>query len=64
MSVETVTISLHKISQSVADEFYQRIVKKYFDGSWDKAIEALMIKALQEEELLQKHIPTPEPESL
>ncbi len=53
-----------QFSPDVAAEFLERIVKPYFKGNMHDAIEALMIKALQDEEMLQQHKPAPEAESL
>ncbi|MDD5263882.1 MAG: hypothetical protein PHU43_03500 [Candidatus Bipolaricaulis sp.] len=63
MSKEPLTANI-QFSPDVIGEFLERIVKPYFKGDLHKAIEALMIKALQEEELLQKHKPAPEPNTL
>jgi hypothetical protein len=49
-----------KLSGEIYDEFCERIVKPYFKGDLQKAIEALMVKALQEEEMLQNHRPIEE----
>ncbi len=37
-------------------EFTERIVKPYFKGDLKEALETLMLKALQDEELLQNHL--------
>ncbi len=63
MSKEPLTANI-QFSPDVIGEFLERIVKPYFKGNLHEAIEALMIKALQDEEMLQKHRPAPEAETL
>lgn len=63
MSKEPLTANI-QFSPDITAEFLERIVKPYFKGNMHDAIEALMIKALQDEEMLQNHKPAPEAETL
>jgi hypothetical protein len=43
-----------KVTKSLAEEFFNSIVKPYFGGDWSKAVETLMLEATQDEEIFQK----------
>ncbi len=51
---ETTDLTLQGVPESLAEEFYNRIVKPYFAGDWKKALETLMLDATKDEEVFQK----------
>ena len=53
---QVVTVTLHNVSLPLLHEFAKRIVGPYFGGDLNKALAALLDKALIEEELFQAHV--------
>jgi len=51
-----VDLTLHKIPASLLTEFAEKIVKPYFNGNLNAAIQDLLQKVLSEQEFVLSHI--------
>lgn len=51
-----VDLTLHGVSASLVGEFAEKIVRPYYNGSLNAAIQDLMGKALSEQEFIHAHI--------
>ena len=51
-----VDLTFHDIPAALLTEFAQKIVRPYYQGNLNKALEELVEKALTEQQLVQKHI--------
>ncbi len=51
-----VDLTLHKVPASLLTEFAEKIVKPYFKGNLNAAIQDLLQKALTEQEFVLSHI--------
>ena len=51
-----VDLTFHNVPASLFTEFTERIVKPYFKGNMNSAIQDLILKALAEQEFVHSHI--------
>ena len=51
-----VDLTFHNVPASLFTEFTERIVKPYFKGNINSAIQDLILKALAEQEFVHSHI--------
>jgi hypothetical protein len=51
-----VDLTLHAVPASVVSEFAEKIVRPYYSGNLNGAIQDLMNKALAEQEFIHAHI--------
>jgi hypothetical protein len=51
-----VDLTLHGVPASLIAEFAEKIVKPYYSGSLNAAIQDLIIKALAEQEFVHSHV--------
>ena len=51
-----VDLTFHNVPASLFTEFNERIVKPYFKGNMNSAIQDLILKALAEQEFVHSHI--------
>ncbi len=51
-----VDLTLHKVPASLLTEFAEKIVRTYYNGNTNAAIQDLLIKALVEQEFVLNHI--------
>lgn len=51
-----VDLTFNKVSASLLLEFGQKIVRPYYDGNMNAAIQDLLHKTLAEQEFIQSHI--------
>ena len=51
-----VDLTFHNVPASLFTEFTERIVKPYFKGNMNSAIQDLILKALVEQEFVHSHI--------
>jgi tagatose-1,6-bisphosphate aldolase non-catalytic subunit AgaZ/GatZ len=51
-----VDLTLHGVPASLIAEFAEKIVKPYYTGNLNAAIQDLIIKALSEQEFVHSHI--------
>jgi hypothetical protein len=51
-----VDLTLHGVPASLIAEFAEKIVRPYYTGSLNAAIQDLIIKALSEQEFIHSHI--------
>lgn len=51
-----IDLTLHSVSTSLVGEFAEKIVRPYYNGSLNAAIQDLMDKALSEQEFIHSHI--------
>ncbi len=51
-----VNLTLHNVSASLLSEFAEKIVRTYYNGNLNAAIQDLINKALSEQEFVQSHI--------
>lgn len=51
-----VDLTFHNVPASLFTEFTERIVKPYFKGNTNSAIQDLILKALVEQEFVHSHI--------
>jgi len=59
LSVETdfpIDLTLHKVPASLLTEFAEKIVKPYFGGNLNAAIQDLLHKAIAEQDFVLSHI--------
>lgn len=49
-------MTLHDVSASLVGEFAEKIVRPYYGGNLNAAIQDLMGKALSEQEFIHSHI--------
>ena len=47
-----VDLTLHKVSASLLSEFAEKIVRPYYNGSMNAAVQDLLIKALAEQDFV------------
>ncbi len=51
-----VDLTCHKIPVSLLEEFAQKIVRPYFRGNLNAAMQSLMQKAINEQDFVHSHI--------
>ena len=51
-----VDLTFHNVPASLFTEFNEKIVKPYFNGNVNSAIQDLMLKVLAEQEFVHSHI--------
>ena len=51
-----VDLTLHSVPASIVSEFAEKIVRPYYSGNLNNAIQDLMNKALAEQEFIHAHI--------
>lgn len=51
-----VDLTLHQVPASTIEEFAEKIVRPYYSGNLNSAIQDLMNKALAEQEFIHAHI--------
>jgi len=51
-----IDLTLHDVSASLITEFGEKIVRLYYSGNLNAAIQDLIIKALSEQEFVHSHI--------
>jgi hypothetical protein len=51
-----VNITVHKVPASLLGEFAEKIVRPYYKGNLNAAIQDLINKALSEQEFIQAHV--------
>ena len=51
-----VDLTLHDVPASLVSEFAEKIVRPYYGGNLNVAIQDLMCKALSEQEFVHQHI--------
>ena len=51
-----VNLTLHNVSASLLSEFAEKIVRTYYSGNLNAAIQDLINKALSEQEFVHSHI--------
>ncbi len=51
-----VDLTLHKIPASLLTEFAEKIVRPYYKGSMNAAVQDLLIKALVDQDFVLSHI--------
>ncbi len=51
-----VDLTLHKVPASLLTEFAEKIVRTYYNGNMNAAIQDLLIKTLVEQEFVLSHI--------
>ncbi len=51
-----VDLTLHKIPASLLTEFAEKIVRPYYKGSMNAAVQDLLIKALVDQDFVLRHI--------
>ena len=51
-----VDLTLHDVPASLIAEFAEKIVRPYYSGNLNAAIQDLLIKALSEQEFIHSHI--------
>jgi hypothetical protein len=51
-----VDLTFHNVSASLLAEFAQKIVKPYYDGNLNAALQDLISKTLQEQDFVLSHI--------
>ena len=51
-----VDLTLHDVPASIISEFAEKIVRPYYDGNLNSAIQDLIHKALSEQEFVHSHI--------
>ena len=51
-----VDLTFHNVPASLFTEFTEKIVKPYFKGNMNSAIQDLILKALAEQEFVHSHI--------
>jgi phage baseplate assembly protein W len=51
-----VDLTLHSVSASLITEFAEKIVRPYYGGNLNAAIQDLIIKALSEQEFVHSHV--------
>jgi tagatose-1,6-bisphosphate aldolase non-catalytic subunit AgaZ/GatZ len=51
-----VDLTLHDVPASLIAEFAEKIVRPYYSGNLNAAIQDLIIKALSEQEFIHSHI--------
>jgi hypothetical protein len=51
-----VDLTLHDVSASLIAEFAEKIVRLYYGGNLNGAIQDLIVKALSEQEFVHSHI--------
>ncbi len=51
-----VDVTLHKVSVSMLSQFAEQIVKPYYNGNLNAAIQDLLIKALAEQDFVHSRI--------
>ncbi len=51
-----VDVTLHRVSASLLSEFAEKIVRPYYRGNLNSAIQDLIQKALSEQEFVLSHI--------
>ena len=49
-------LTMHDVSASLIIEFFQKVVKPYYNGNLNMAIQDLINKTLSEQEFVYKHI--------
>jgi hypothetical protein len=51
-----VDLTLHKVSASLLTEFAEKIVRPYYEGNMNAAVQDLLIKALAEQDFVFRRI--------
>ena len=51
-----VDLTLHSVPASLITEFAEKIVRPYYGGNFNAAIQDLIIKALSEQEFVHSHV--------
>ena len=51
-----IDLTIHEVAASLVKEFVQKIVRPYYEGNFNAAVQDLIVKALSEQDFVHSHI--------